>query len=438
MLLFLMNFKAMSSDKNKILLIDRIEGMFAASAIADAMAGPFEGRQTAVSQQFLEDGFWIDQLKSYSPPFQHHWNVYSSHAPAGTFTDDNRFRLLICDAMIEYAKQNDNQRMTKQFLADFIFRNYRAAMTAFELSGQIYKSRLGQIDENAAEQLCKEKFLHLWFLWEMTRTATEVFIPDDPPLYSPPAIRIADQEWSENWQLKKVMPKKVEHNIKASYNQDCYARGEEMPFGLIAQLPLSAYFPGDPLSAFHYILAIDFFDIKDADLYPATIVAILADLLGGTSWDTIMKKIKGNGLKEYVKCENRQGLQRLQRDVNQAISISRKFKKYPGPYCRENYIHFIKALHQNFAVGEVMMCTVDEMFSVSLAIMDYAPRDLKQIIEMGVNYGRDNDTVASIVACYGGAALGLDSIPDEWKKIVETANSVKFKSIANSLSLINK
>jgi ADP-ribosylglycohydrolase len=233
-----------------------------------------------------------------------------------------------------------------------------------------------------------------------------------------------------------VAPIKVGQNIKASYNQDCYARGEEMPFGLIALLPLSAYFPGDPVSAFHYILEIDFFDIKDADLYPAAIGAILADLLGGTSWEKIMKKIEGNGLEKYLKCEDRQGLQRLQHDVNQALSISKKFKNHPDPYGRENYNQFIKALHQNFAVGEVMMCTVDEMFSVTLAIMDYAPRQLKQIIEMAVNYGRDNDTVASIVACYGGAILGIETIPGEWKKIVENANGVDFKSVAESLSFI--
>ena len=101
LLLFILNIRAMSSDKNKILLVDRIEGMLIASAIADAMAGPFEGRQTKVSQKFLEDGGWIDQFENYTPGFQHYWNVYSRNAQAGTFTDENRLRLLIAEALLE-------------------------------------------------------------------------------------------------------------------------------------------------------------------------------------------------------------------------------------------------------------------------------------------------------------------------------------------------
>jgi ADP-ribosylglycohydrolase len=438
LLLFILNFEIMSADKNKILLIDRIEGMLVASAIADAMAGPFEGRQTEVSQKFLQDGGWIDRFENYTPGFQHHWNVYSRTAPAGTFTDDNRLRLLIAEAMIESDRQNPGTRMSRRFLADFILQRYRIATTAFEMICHIHESRRGQAFEQIMEQNCKEKFLNLWFLWEITKTATEVFIPDDPPIFSPPAIREGDHEYSPDWQLKKIAPMKVERNIKASYHHNCYERGDEMPLGLIALLPLSVYFPGDPVSAFHYILEIDFFDIKDADLYPATVGAILADLLGGVEWDAIMGNIEKDGLTNYLNCSDREAIHRLQQDVDRALSISRQFKAQPGAYSRSNYFDFIKALHQNFAVGEVMMCTVDEMFSASLAIMDYAPKNLKQIIEMAVNYGRDNDTVASMVACYGGAALGMETIPIEWKKIVENANEVKFQSIARSLSLLKK
>jgi len=416
---------------------NRITAMLLASAIADAMAGPYEGRRTKDSQKFLVDGGWIDQFIPYTPSFQHHWNVYSRNAPAGTCTDDTRLRLLISRAMLENEETNPGSPMTNEFLANFVIGQYQVASTAFELTWHIYEDVVNESYKNMMEQNCKEKFLHLWFLWEITKTATEVTIPNDPPLYFPPAMRIADKEYTEkNWQLKRIEPKKITQNVKATYHHDCYKRGEEMPLGLIALLPLSIYFLGDPAGAFHYISEVDFFDISDADLYPAAVGAILADLLGGSNWDEIMDQVFGDGLRSYVKCADRTAINRLQQDINKAISLSREFKKKPDPYSRKNYIQFVKSLHKNFAVGEMMMCTVDEMFSVCLAIMDYAPRNLKQLIEMAVNYGRDNDTVASIVACFGGAALGVETMPGEWIAIVENANGVNFKSIANSLSLI--
>ena len=417
----------------------RITAMLLASAIADAMAGPFEGRHTKDSQKFLMDGGWIDRFSPFTPAFQHHWNVYSRNAPAGTFTDDSRLRLLISQAMIKNDKKNSGHRMTKEFLANFVIEQYQIASTAFELAWHIYEDVLNDLYKNMMEQVGREKFLHLWFLWEIAKTATAVVIPKDPPLYSPPAMRITDQEYSaKNWQLERVEPEKITQNIKASYNHDCYKNNEEMPLGLIALLPLSIYFPGDPASAFHYISEIDFFDILDADLYPAVVGAVLADLLGGSNWDEIMDQVAGNGLCTYVKSTNRIALNRLQQDINNALALSREFKTKPDPYSRKNYIQFVTLLHKNFAVGEVMMCTVDEMFSVSLAMMDYAPRNLKQVIEMAVNYGRDNDTVASIAAGFAGASLGTDTIPAEWKQVVETANGIDFEEFGMSLAKIIK
>ena len=51
---------------------DRIQGMLLGSAIADALAGPHEGRRTEISQQFLHEGGWIDSMSSYNNWFQTH------------------------------------------------------------------------------------------------------------------------------------------------------------------------------------------------------------------------------------------------------------------------------------------------------------------------------------------------------------------------------
>jgi len=80
------------------------------------------------------------------------------------------------------------------------------------------------------------------------------------------------------------------------------------------------------------------------------------------------------------------------------------------------------------------MCTPREMFSVPVAIVDYAPDDLKQLIERSVNYGRDNDTVASVSACLGGALMG-PSLPSAWQETVIKANpEANIQSIATALA----
>jgi len=301
--------------------------------------------------------------------------------------------------------------MSRQFLADFIFAEYVKVHAEFQ---ELLD------DSQISDESAKEKFLKLWFLWEVSKTATEVFVPSDPAIYSPPAARENKEgEYAVSWNIKNIPAEKVESNIKASYHHNTYQAGGEMPLGLISLLPVSSYFPGDPVSAFHYALEIDFFDIKDADLYPAVTCALIADLLGGTDWDEIMDRIVHTGLVDYVKCGERVGLGRLQNDVNKALRISRKHKTYE----RSRFLPFVKELHEVFAVGEEMMCTVDEMFGVSVALMDYAGTNLKNLIEAGVNYGRDNDTVASITASLGGAALGPDGIPKEWWKTVREANA---------------
>lgn len=96
---------------------NRIYGMLMASAIADAVAGPVEGRSTRVTQDFLKGGNWIDYFSPYTPWFQHHWNVYQRYALPGTCTDDTRLRLMMSQFIIDNAKS----RLTKLQLAKNIF-----------------------------------------------------------------------------------------------------------------------------------------------------------------------------------------------------------------------------------------------------------------------------------------------------------------------------
>ena len=404
---------------------ERVSGMLWCSAIADALGGPFEGRKTVVSQKFLEEGHWISELKPYNRWFQNYWNVYPREAVAGTYTDDNRMRLLIAQSMIVQYQQHPEQLLSQTDLASVLFDQYRDARKEYEKLEGLWQSATAAEKESLKEPR-KEKFLHTWFSWELAKTATSVFIPENPPLLSPghQYTKILNSEGAHigEWDMTPVPTFTVTADIKSSYHFDCYARGEEMPLGQIALLPLAAYFPGDPAAAFQYALEINFLDIAGAPLYPAVMIAILADVLGGTDWDIIREQLQEPKLIEYVQYSGSLNLRRIQSSIHRALTIGSQFQDLRREFSIDRYIQFVKTLHGQFADGEDMMCHVDEMLGVTIALVDISPPDINLALEMAVNYGRDNDTVGSMVGCFLGAQLGDTQLKPGWRTAVELAN----------------
>jgi hypothetical protein len=282
-------------------------------------------------------------------------------------------------------------------------------------------------NSESAGELRKERFLKMWYSWELMKTATEVFVPTDPPLSSPPYRRVSDRkenpEYSDRWHLEKAASVSVKTNIKGSYHLDTYAKGQEMPLGLIHLLPAAVYFPGQPGKTFHYIKSIDFFDIKTAPLYPAAACALIADLLGGRSWQSLADVLLNEGFRNYVGAKQDPGIDLLEEGIRDAITVGRSYRQKAGYRNKDNTISFITALHAQCATDVAHMCTVQEMLFVPVALIEYADGDLRFLIELGVNYGRDNDTAASIAATIGGAAMGAGALPQKWKEIVQKANS---------------
>lgn len=254
-------------------LHDRLFGMFMGSAVADAMAGPHEGRSTERSQEFLEKGGWIDAFDTpYSRWYQSHWNVYEQGASPGTYTDDTRLRMFVAESMIGFG---NSDRLDKHYLAKCIFENYSTARTRF-------------VDSD--KDVLKERFLEMWFWWELTKLATSVYIPE-PALFSPPSEReeLLDEKGERTgyWKINKREPFVVGSNLKLGWHDGSYREGKEWPMGQITLLPLAAYFLGDPKSAFEYVVDVDFCDIGNAPLYPAFMAALIADGFGGREWGEV-------------------------------------------------------------------------------------------------------------------------------------------------------
>jgi ADP-ribosylglycohydrolase len=208
---------------------------------------------------------------------------------------------------------------------------------------------------------------------------------------------------------------------------------------MIALLPLAAYFPGNSVQAFKYIQETDFFDIGKAPYYAAFLTALISGFLSGISWREIRLEISQNRLHRYLSIEANESSENLSASVLSALRISDSFRKRKSFNWQRSYIDFVKNLHKSFAVGEKQMCTIDEIVSVTIALLDFGCEvSMREMIELAVNYGRDNDTIASICAALHGAQHGKDNIPGKWIHIVQSANpDVDIKRTANQLAQID-
>lgn len=415
----------------------RVAGMLWASAIADALAGPHEGRSTEASQTFLKQGGWIDSFSEYTVWHQHHWNVYERRAPAGTVTDDNRMRLDMVGFMLDHARRS-NSPLSREELADAVIQRYRKVRQAF-LSIDAEYQAMEPPDSTLREQR-KQHFLAMRFAWEIFKTATSVRIPQ-PPVLSMPYQRVSDDprygEYTPAWRLEPVESFAVTENIKSTYHFDSYAKGHVMPLGLIHMLPAAVYFPGDPAAAYRYIVSVDFFDIAEAPQFVGVACALLADLLGGTSWKDISHQLKQSSVATYVETESDSTLVTMDAGLQSALDTAQRYKGDSHANRRERAVAFLLSLHAECAVDEPIMCTVQEMLYGSVALLEFAGEDLPLLIELGVNYGRDNDTIASIAATLGGAEMGAAALPQEWKSAVQSANpQYDFAEFAQQLAVL--
>lgn len=75
-----------------------------------------------------------------------------------------------------------------------------------------------------------------------------------------------------------------------------------------------------------------------------------------------------------------------------------------------------------------------ETLAVAIGMLAAARGDFEQSVIGAVNYGRDCDSYASVAGAIAGVLNGASSIPDEWVRIVEKANSeIEFGRVATQI-----
>ncbi len=100
----------------------------------------------------------------------------------------------------------------------------------------------------------------------------------------------------------------------------------------------------------------------------------------------------------------------------------------------DSYEQFREGFYANF--GRSMLADSMETIPATLAILTLAGGDPERSIIWGANFGRDADTIATMIGGVVGALHGASGLPPTWIAKVEANPDVTYRDTAEQLALI--
>ncbi len=212
-----------------------------------------------------------------------------------------------------------------------------------------------------------------------------------------------------------------EYALGALYGEDKLLWGGQMTNGFImANAPLGLVCPCDPEKAFALSYAVDFISDGYAKYTAAMGAAAVAAVLRPSATpitvveDTLAAckshRIEGRLTQQWQWYDHVFNVN--ERLINKAVEIALQYHDIFK--VREL---FYQALHVSDLGSEAA-----QTLAVALGMWVAADGDFVQALVGCVNYGRDNDSYASVVGALAGAGLGTVAIPEDWRTIVSAIN----------------
>ncbi len=112
----------------------------------------------------------------------------------------------------------------------------------------------------------------------------------------------------------------------------------------------------------------------------------------------------------------RKGLKNLRSSIAPYDSMAESYRE-PGPDARK----------------PSRLKSIEEL-PIALALLKITKGDFKEGVLAATNYGRDSDSIATMIGAISGAKNGRDSIPSEWIKIVEHESKRDFLALGKKMS----
>ena len=347
-------------------LYDKILGTLVGAAIGDAMGAPTEmwSREAITLEYGFVDGL-DSMIRETSPE-----GTWKANLPAGGTTDDTRWKNLTVDYLLS---QKSTAIDAKQF-ASQILKTYSASLE------KLKKTEGNQVEpfENALQEA----------------------------------------NWLSEW--AKVATPYVENNLGGYADSlSKFYGGEMVCAGLLYAPTLGAFYPGNPSKAYQEAYKLSLFDLGYArDLTGLAAAMTAAGMAPAAGKEALLAALRLDPAGYFQSRLVGRTSHKLLIDALNIVREARKLDSLPkGMQSKSPALAF--AYTQLDGRQQDMPFHAGEIYLQSLTAMLYADFDFKNTLIFLTNYGRDNDTTASLAGGILGAWYGYNALPvSEREKVV--------------------
>jgi hypothetical protein len=355
-----------SSGLTEAELYDKILGMLVGSAIGDAMGAPTEmwSREAITLEYGFVDGL-DSMIRETSPE-----GTWKANLPAGGTTDDTRWKNLAVDYLLS---QKSTALDAKQFAAHTL---------------SAYTASLEKLKKTEGSQV------------------------------EPFENALQEANWLSEW--AKVATPYMENNLGGYADSlSKFYGGEMVCAGLLYAPTLGAFFPGNPKKAYQEAYKLSLFDLGYArDLTGLAAAMTAAGMTPKAGKEALLAALRLDPAGYFQSRLVGRTSHKLLKDALNIVREARKLDSLPTGMQS-------KSPALTYAYGQLddrqqdMPFHAGEIYLQSLTAMLYADFDFKNTLIFLTNYGRDNDTTASLAGGILGAWYGYNALPaSEREKVI--------------------
>lgn len=348
-------------------LYDKILGMMVGAAIGDAMGAPTEMWTRASIQ--LEYGFvdGLDSMVRESSPE----GIWKPNLPAGGTTDDTRWKNL----GVEYLLTQSEESLDAKEFAAHVLKKYEESLNEL-------KSTEGTSIEPYEIALMKANWLSEW------AKVSEPFVSGDITAYS--------------------------DSLSKFYG------GEMVCAGLLYAPALGVFFPGDPEKAYQEAYKLAIYDLGYArDLTGLAAGLTAAGMAPGADKESMLATLRLDPQGYFQSRLVGRSSHKLLKEALGIVQEAKKLDSLPSKW-NPNHPGLTYAYSELDRRQQDMPFHAGEIYLQCLTALLFADFDFMGTLTFLSNYGRDNDTTASLAGGILGAWYGFNKLPmKEREKVLQ-------------------
>ncbi len=347
-----------SSGLTEAALYDRVLGMLVGSALGDAMGAPTEMWSRDAIQ--LEYGFVEDldsMVREASPE-----GIWKANLPAGGTTDDTRWKNLTVD----YLLSQKSESLEPKDFASHIFKTFEGSLTKL----------------NNTE-------------------GTEV---------EPFENALQEANWLSEW-AKVAAPYRDANLGGYADSLSKFYGGEMVCAGLLYAPAIGAFYPGNPEKAYQEAYRISIFDLGYARDLSALASALTASgMTPNATKDSLLASLRLDPEGYFQSRLVGRTSHKLLKDALNIVREARKLDSLPNRLSLDNPA-LIYAYTELDRRQQDMPFHAGEIYLQALTAMLFTDFNFQSTLTFLTNYGRDNDTTASLAGGILGAWVGYNKLP---------------------------